>query len=107
MRHLCRSCAEELENALAAIGSSEPPSQEIAQHLETGTRDWQQKFAVQMSAHGDEQFRVGKSTPVPASKSQPIMFRPKTWVYVGLAAVVAVTIGLGILSRLRSSLPNN
>jgi len=101
----CRSCAEELENALAAIGSSEPPAQEIAQHLETGTRDWQQKFAVQMSAHGDEQFRAGKSTPIPASKSQPIMFRPKTWVYVGLAAVAAVAIGLGILSRLRSSSP--
>ncbi len=100
----CRACAIELENALDAISGSEPPAQEIQQDLETGTREWQQKFAVQMASRSDDSPRTEKTVPI--TTSHPAMFRARSWIYVGLAAAIAAAIGLGLFSRLHSSSPD-
>jgi tetratricopeptide (TPR) repeat protein len=101
----CRECAFELENALDAIGNSEPPPLEIEQNLETGTREWQQKFAVQMASRSDDLSRADKATSITASKNHPATFHARNWVYAGLAAAIVAAIGVGLFSRLQSSSP--
>ncbi|HTD22035.1 MAG TPA: CHAT domain-containing tetratricopeptide repeat protein [Terriglobales bacterium] len=100
----CPACAEELMYALQATASSEPAPPDILQHLESGTEGWQHALAAQMASRAV--FPPADMTPkVSSSRKKIWLFAPRQWAYAGLAAALALAVGIGLFSYLRPSSP--
>jgi len=100
----CPACAEELENALHAVGENTPVEVELQKDLRTASGAWQRQFAAKI-ASGEISGAVDRPVqPVPSRRVLPFLLRPQTM--AAMAAVILLAVGAGLIWRLRSGSPD-
>ena len=107
----CRVCAVELNYALEAMGGSSafPPERQPdlnpaglqTSELKTADESWQNSFSQQMALRS-RQHSV-PSVVAPKKRSSVLHF--PVWGYAAVAAVVLVSLGVGIFFRLQPATP--
>jgi len=100
----CPACAEELENALHAVGENTPVAPELQKELRTASGTWQRQFAAKIASG---EISNASDTPVqrvPSRKLLPFLLRPQAM--AAMAAVVLLAVGAGLIWRLRAGSPD-
>lgn len=100
----CPTCAEELENALHAVGENTPVAPELQKGLRTASPAWQRQFAAKIAS--GEIFNVADKPiqPVPARRVLPFLVRPQA--VAAMAALVLLAVGAGLIWRLHGGSPD-
>jgi CHAT domain-containing protein len=94
----CPACAEELDNALHAVGENTSVAPELQKGLRTASPAWQRQFAAKIASGGISAERV------PSRRVLPFLFRPQAM--AAMAAVVLLAVGAGLIWRLRAGSPD-
>ena len=110
LRHLehattCSACAEELQNALYAVGDNAPVHEKLQSQLHTASPEWQQKFAAKMAL---KEFAapVGRPGKVVSSHISVKPFLLNRWIMGAVAALIVFSVGLGLFLRARHNSPD-
>jgi hypothetical protein len=105
----CRACAEELQNAIYAVGNDAPVNEEIGRQLATATEEWQRNFAASLASglaseivsEKDLEKDVKRDPSSPEQPTEPgaapagvrkLLARP--WVIAAAAGLVAGTVAM-------------
>ncbi|HZD96406.1 MAG TPA: hypothetical protein VE133_19250, partial [Candidatus Sulfotelmatobacter sp.] len=99
----CATCAEELQSALYALDENAPMPAAIQSNLETASEAWQKSFAARLESQTSA-APIRSSTSTRQNLLRQLISRP--WAIAAVAAIVLLTIGLGIFSSQRRGSPD-
>jgi CHAT domain-containing protein len=110
LRHLehaatCSVCTEELQSALYAVGDNAPVPEELQAQLQTGSQEWQRKFAAKIALK-EVVSATGRPRKVVSSAAKVRSFFPGRWSVGTAVALIVLTVGLGLFFRGRHNSPD-
>lgn len=110
LRHLehaatCSVCAEELQNALYAVGDNAPVPEALQVQLQTALQEWQRKFAAKIALN-ELVTATERPRKVVSSGAKVRPFFLGRWSVGTAAALIVLAVGLGLFFRGRHNSPD-